>query len=69
MKASVFVCTSALLFASWLSVTFLREVPSKDYPTLGKGSVPVSAKKETTLEKEPLISVKAGDAPDMAKVR
>ncbi len=69
MKASVFVCASALLFASWLSVTFLREVPSKDYPTLGKGSVPVSARKETTPEKEPLISLKAEDAKGMAKTR
>ena len=69
MKASVFVCASALLFASWLSVTFLRPVPSKDYPNLGRGSVPVSAKKEATPDKEALISLEAPEATDVAQGR
>ena len=66
MKASVFVCASALLFASWLTVTYLREVPPKDYPSLGKGSVPLSAKKEAPPAKGPLISLEDGKAPDVA---
>jgi hypothetical protein len=70
MKASVFVCASALLFASWLGVTYLREVPSKDYPNLGSGSVPVSARKESPApSKEALISLDAKTASDMAKVK
>jgi len=70
MKASVFVCASALLFASWLAVTYLREVPTKDYPSLGRGSVPLSAKKESsTTEKEPLISLEAEATTDMARAK
>lgn len=46
MKASVFVCASACVFSAWLAVTFLRDVPAKDYPTLGRGSVPISAKRD-----------------------
>ena len=67
MKASVFVCASALLFASWLTVTYLREVPPKDYPSLGRGSVPLSAKKESPpAVKGPLISLKGEKTPDVA---
>jgi len=70
MKAPVFVCASALLFASWLAVTYLREVQPKDYPSLGRGSVPVSAKKESPApSKEALISLDAESSPDMAKVK
>jgi hypothetical protein len=69
MKASVFVCASALLFASWLGITYLRDVPPKDYPNLGKGSVPVSAKKEAAPDKEALISLEAPEASDVAQGR
>lgn len=70
MKASVFVCASALLFASWLTVTYLREVPPKDYPSLGRGSVPLSAKKETQSgQKEPMISLEGDKAPDVVIVK
>lgn len=70
MKASVFVCASALLFASWLTITYLREVPPKDYPSLGRGSVPLSAKKDLPPNtKEPLISLESEGAPDMAAVK
>ena len=70
MKASVFVCASALLFASWLTVTYLREVPPKDYPSLGRGSVPLSAKKETPpAVKGPLISLKGEKTPDVATAK
>jgi hypothetical protein len=69
MKASVFVCASALLFASWLTVTYLREVPPKDYPSLGRGSVPLSAKKETPPSKEPLISLEGEKAADVANAK
>ena len=70
MKASVFVCASALLFASWLTVTYLREVPPKDYPSLGRGSVPLSAKKETPpTPKEPLISLEGEKPADVANAK
>jgi len=70
MKASVFVCASALLFASWLTVTYLREVPPKDYPSLGRGSVPLSARKETPPAiKGPLISLEGERAPDVAAAK
>jgi len=45
MKASAFVCASAVLFATWLMVTYVHEVSPKDYPTLGRGSVPLSAQR------------------------
>jgi hypothetical protein len=51
MKATAFVTASAVLFAGWLTVTFLREVSPKDYPTLGRGSVPVSASKKPSSPK------------------
>lgn len=70
MKASVFVCASALLFASWLTVTYLREVQPKDYPSLGRGSVPLSAKREApSVPKEPLISMEDEKAPNVATVK
>jgi hypothetical protein len=58
MKPTSFVCASAGLFASWLTVTYLRPVPSELYPTLGKGSVPISAKNETSRDSsKPLLSL------------
>jgi hypothetical protein len=36
-----FVCATSLLLAVWLGLTFVSEVPSHRYPTLGKDSVTV----------------------------
>lgn len=44
MKVRIFVTGSAALFAAWLGLTFVREVPRENYPELGRGSLPVSAK-------------------------
>ncbi len=45
MKIRIFVSGSAALFAAWLGLTFVREVPRENYPELGR-PVPVSAKVE-----------------------
>jgi hypothetical protein len=34
-----FVCAASMLLAIWLGLTFVSEVPSNRYPSLGKGSV------------------------------
>jgi hypothetical protein len=44
MKVRIFVSASAAVFAAWLGLTFVREVPRENYPELGRGSHPVSAK-------------------------
>jgi hypothetical protein len=63
MKPTFFVCASAGLFASWLTATYLRPVPSELYPNLGKGSVPVSAKNETSRDSsKPLLSLEEKEA-------
>jgi hypothetical protein len=46
MKVRIFVTGSAALFAAWLGLTFVREVPRENYPELGRGSLPVSANAE-----------------------
>jgi hypothetical protein len=43
MKIRLFVSGCAAFFATWLTVTYLREVPHENYPRLGRGSLPVSA--------------------------
>jgi hypothetical protein len=45
MKVRIFVSGSAALFAAWLGLTFVRDVPRENYPELGR-PVPVSAKIE-----------------------
>lgn len=35
MKLRLFVSGSAALFAAWLGLTFVREVPRENYPELG----------------------------------
>ncbi|MFD0893207.1 hypothetical protein KBB96_17440 [Luteolibacter ambystomatis] len=52
MKATAFVCASAALFAAWLTITYVRDVSPKDYPTLGKGSVPVSAQRQAPASRD-----------------
>lgn len=37
-----------MLLAIWLGLTFVSEVPSNRYPSLGKGSVSISAKDRKT---------------------
>ena len=64
MKATAFVCASAALFAGWLTITYLREVSPKDYPTLGRGSVPVSASRKPASPKGQGLSLeRLQDAP------
>jgi hypothetical protein len=50
MSVFHFVSGSATLLLGWLLVTFLTEVPAKSYPTLGRGSVPVSAQKSSASD-------------------
>jgi hypothetical protein len=68
MKASVFVCASAGLFASWLAVTYVRAVPSEHYPALGRGSQPLSAQREAKPAK-PLVSLQEKQAEPVAVVK
>lgn len=72
MKATAFVCASGALFATWLTITYVRDVSPKDYPSLGKGSVPVSAQRQApasrdtamiSLENEREAPVVHADAP------
>lgn len=46
MKVRMFVSGSAVALAAWLGVTYLRVVPVSHYPQLGRGSLPISAKRE-----------------------
>ncbi len=46
MKVRLFVSGSAVLLATWLGVTYVRTVPFQGYPQLGRGSLPISAKRE-----------------------
>jgi hypothetical protein len=68
MKAPVFVCASAGLFASWLAVTYVRAVPSEQYPALGRGSQPLSAQREAKPAK-PLISLQEKRTAPVAGVK
>ncbi|HEY8962336.1 MAG TPA: hypothetical protein VIM57_09035 [Luteolibacter sp.] len=70
MKPTSFVCASAGLFASWLTVTYLRPVPSELYPTLGKGSVPISAKNESSRDSsKPLLSLEEKKAKPLVEAK
>jgi hypothetical protein len=42
MNIHHFVSGSAVILAAWLVATFIWEVPADRYPTLGRGSVPLS---------------------------
>jgi len=44
MSVPHFVSGSGILLFGWLVITFVREVPERPYPNLGRGSVPVSAR-------------------------
>jgi len=47
MKIRHFVSGSSVILASWLLMTYLEEVPTHRYPTLGRGSVPIETGTET----------------------
>ncbi|BCX47198.1 hypothetical protein HAHE_11060 [Haloferula helveola] len=67
MKVRLFVTGSAALLATWLGVTYVREVPQENYPQLGKGSLPLSAEATPEAEElEPLISLEGEVAPEVA---
>jgi hypothetical protein len=69
MKATFFVCASAGLFASWLAITYFRRVPSELYPTLGRGSVPISAANDAPEDPaEPLLSMEVKKDKPVAEV-
>lgn len=57
MTTRNFVCASSFLLAVWLGLTFVNKVPANRYPSLGKGSISLSAN-ETPLEK---ISAAVGE--------
>lgn len=50
MKLRIFVSGSAALFAAWLGLTFVRDVPRENYPELGRA--PVTAAVEVENEEE-----------------
>lgn len=52
MKIRLFVTSSAVFFAAWLGITFFYQVPEENYPQLGRGSLPISAKAEKPEEKK-----------------
>ena len=46
MKVRIFVSGSAAVFAGWLGLTFVRDVPRESYPELGRGPVTASVKSD-----------------------
>lgn len=50
MKVRIFVFGSAALFAAWLGLTFVRDVPRDNYPVLG--TAPLSAEVEVQIPGE-----------------
>ena len=44
MNVRLFVSFTALLLLGWLAVTWMRHEPYRNYPAMGKGGVPVSAR-------------------------
>jgi hypothetical protein len=59
MKVRLFVSSMAALLAVWLGVTFVRDVPWQAYPVLGKGGIPMAARKKdqaTTGQLVPLAT-------------
>jgi len=50
MKLRIFVSGSAALFAGWLGLTFVRDVPRENYPELG--SQPLSAEVDVTIPED-----------------
>lgn len=70
MKATAFVCASAGLFATWLTITYVHEVSPKDYPALGRGSVPVSAQRQApTSRSSALFSLEEKKDAPVANLR
>ncbi|MGB1128475.1 MAG: hypothetical protein ACPG4K_00395 [Haloferula sp.] len=46
MKLRIFVSGSAALFAAWLGLTFVRDVPRENYPELGRAPVTAAVEVE-----------------------
>jgi hypothetical protein len=65
MSVSHFVSGSGVLLLGWLGVTFVREVPERPYPNLGRGSVPISARHHAPPANEMAAAVPAS-ATDLA---
>ncbi len=65
MKLRIFVSGSAALFAAWLGLTFVRDVPRENYPELGRA--PVTAAVEVENEEaiaEEIVATEAVVAVD-----
>ncbi len=46
MKLRLFVFGSSAILFAWLAATFCLETPLGNYPRLGRGSAPISAKND-----------------------
>lgn len=46
MKLRIFVSGSAALFAAWLGLTFVRDVPRENYPVIGRAPVTAAVEVE-----------------------
>lgn len=60
MNVRQFVSGSSLLLAGWLGVTFVREVPPKQYPTIGRSPAP-EATASTPREDNGLIALELAE--------
>jgi len=55
MKLSVFVSSTAVVLAVWLTATYLSQVPAEGYPKLGRGSVPQQSAHHAAETAKPLV--------------
>ena len=70
MKIRVFVSLSASVLLLWLGVTYVREVPHRHYPKLGKDSLPISAEAKPAGMPETLIGLEEDErSPSLAEVK
>lgn len=65
MNVRMFVCGSAVALAAWLAVTYVSVVPVQHYPQLGRGSLPISAKRERAQAK-PVVEIAGKDKVSLA---
>ena len=53
--------------AAWLGVTYVSSVPVQHYPQLGRGSLPLSAKRERAKEVVRTAEVERAKQAEVAK--
>lgn len=68
MKVRLFVSSSAIALAIWLGITYVREVPQRSYPSLGRGSVPVSAAADPAVPPAAVIALDGDPAEPLAEL-